>query len=162
MGIFKRKDPNGHFVAYRDFRRDPEAHPLKTRPAKLKSTPADSQKIAARWQLEKDEVISPLPVYASTFEGWDDPLRSQYPLQLFGFHYKARTHSSYGNVDVLQAACRQEVWINPLDAEKRGIKNGDMVRVFNQRGEVRLPAKVTPRIMPGVSAMGRAPGTTPI
>jgi Tat-targeted selenate reductase subunit YnfE len=23
------------------------------------------------------------------------------------------------------------VWINPLDAEKRGIKNGDMVRVFN-------------------------------
>ncbi|MBK4329083.1 hypothetical protein JJQ39_27265, partial [Enterobacter hormaechei] len=80
---------------------------------------------------------------------WDDPLRSQYPLQLFGFHYKARTHSSYGNVDVLQAACRQEVWINPLDAEKRGIKNGDMVRVFNQRGEVRLPAKVTPRIMPG-------------
>ncbi|WP_461005382.1 molybdopterin dinucleotide binding domain-containing protein, partial [Trueperella pyogenes] len=42
----------------------------------------------------------------------------------------ARTHSSYGNVDVLQAACRQEVWINPLDAEKRGIKNGDMVRVF--------------------------------
>ncbi|HCB9288276.1 DMSO/selenate family reductase complex A subunit [Klebsiella pneumoniae] len=68
---------------------------------------------------------------------------------------KARTHSSYGNVDVLQAACRQEVWINPLDAEKRGIKNGDMVRVFNQRGEVRLPAKVTPRIMPGVSAMGQ-------
>lgn len=96
-----------------------------------------------------------LPVYASTFEGWDDPLRSQYPLQLFGFHYKARTHSSYGNVDVLQAACRQEVWINPLDAEKRGINNGDMVRVFNQRGEVRLPAKVTPRIMPGVSAMGQ-------
>lgn len=96
-----------------------------------------------------------LPAYASTFEGWDDPLRSQYPLQLFGFHYKARTHSSYGNVDVLQAACRQEVWINPLDAEKRGIKNGDMVRVFNQRGEVRLPAKVTPRIMPGVSAMGQ-------
>lgn len=55
-----------------------------------------------------------------------------------------------------------EVWINPLDAEKRGIKNGDMVRVFNQRGEVRLPAKVTPRIMPGVSAMGGAHGTTPI
>ncbi|MBD1025033.1 hypothetical protein HA403_11420 [Klebsiella pneumoniae] len=35
------------------------------------------------------------------------------------------------------------------------LKNGDMVRVFNQRGEVRLPAKVTPRIMPGVSAMGQ-------
>ncbi|HIE9691978.1 TPA: DMSO/selenate family reductase complex A subunit [Klebsiella pneumoniae] len=106
-------------------------------------------------EILQDESKCETPVYASTFEGWDDPLRSQYPLQLFGFHYKARTHSSYGNVDVLQAACRQEVWINPLDAEKRGIKNGDMVRVFNQRGEVRLPAKVTPRIMPGVSAMGQ-------
>lgn len=111
--------------------------------------------IAAKWQLEKDETISPLPVYASTFEGWDDPLREKFPLQMFGFHYKARTHSSYGNVDVLQAACRQEVWLNPLDAEKRGIKNGDMVRVFNARGELRIPAKVTPRIMPGVSAMGQ-------
>ncbi|HCD8361592.1 TPA: molybdopterin-dependent oxidoreductase [Klebsiella quasipneumoniae] len=155
MGIYKRKDPNGHFVAYRDFRRDPEAHPLKTPSGKIEIYSSRLAEIAARWQLEKDEVISPLPVYASTFEGWDDPLRSQYPLQLFGFHYKARTHSSYGNVDVLQAACRQEVWINPLDAEKRGIKNGDLVRVFNQRGEVRLPAKVTPRIMPGVSAMGQ-------
>ncbi|CXC32357.1 dimethyl sulfoxide reductase%2C subunit A1 [Salmonella enterica subsp. enterica serovar Typhi] len=47
------------------------------------------------------------------------------------------------------------MWINPLDAQKRGIANGDKVRVFNDRGEVRLPAKVTPRILPGVSAMGQ-------
>ncbi len=106
MGIYKRKDPNGHFVAYRDFRRDPEAHPLNTPSGKIEIYSSRLAEIAARWQLEKDDVISPLPVYASTFEGWDDPLRSQYPLQLFGFHYKARTHSSYGNVDVLQAACR--------------------------------------------------------
>lgn len=36
-------------------------------------------------------------------------LRKTYPLQLTGFHYKARTHSSYGNIDVLQQACPQEV-----------------------------------------------------
>ncbi len=55
MGIYKRKDPNGHFVAYRDFRRDPEAHPLKPRPAKLKSTPADSQRLppAGSWRKTK-------------------------------------------------------------------------------------------------------------
>ncbi|HFI5669228.1 TPA: DmsA/YnfE/YnfF family dimethyl sulfoxide reductase [Klebsiella michiganensis] len=135
--------------------KDPVANPLKTPSGKIEIYSSRLADIAANWQLEKDETISPLPVYASTFEGWDDPLREKFPLQMFGFHYKARTHSSYGNVDVLQAACRQEVWLNPLDAEKRGIKNGDMVRVFNARGELRIPAKVTPRIMPGVSAMGQ-------
>jgi len=155
MGIYKRKDPNGHFVAYKKFRDDPEANPLKTPSGKIEIYSSRLAEIAASWELEKDETISPLPVYASTFEGWDDPQRSTFPLQLFGFHYKARTHSTYGNVDVLQSACRQEVWLNPIDAQKRGIANGDMVRVFNARGEVRIPAKVTPRIMPGVSAMGQ-------
>ncbi|MDQ9127856.1 selenate/tellurate reductase subunit YnfE [Serratia fonticola] len=155
MGIYKRKDPNGHFVAYKKFRDDPVANPLKTPSGKIEIYSAKLAEIASSWELEKDETISPLPVYASTFEGWDDPLRNTYPLQMFGFHYKARTHSSYGNIDVLQAACPQEVWINPLDASQRGIASGEMVRVFNGRGEVRVAAKVTPRIMPGVVAMGQ-------
>lgn len=155
MGIYKRKDPNGHFVAYKKFRDDPDANPLKTPSGKIEIYSARLAEIASTWQLEQDETISPLPVYASTFEGWDDPLRKTYPLQMFGFHYKARTHSSYGNIDVLQAACPQEVWINPLDAQQRGIASGDNVRVFNARGEVRIAAKVTPRIMPGVVAMGQ-------
>lgn len=155
MGIYKRKDPNGHFVAYKQFCDDPQANPLKTPSGKIEIYSSQLAKIASSWELEKDETISPLPVYASTFDGWDAPERSKFPLQLFGFHFKARTHSSYGNIDILQAACRQEVWLNPVDADQRGIKNGDLVRVFNARGEVRIPVKVTPRIMPGVSAMGQ-------
>lgn len=89
------------------------------------------------------------------FDGWDDPLRKTYPLQLTGFHYKARTHSSYGNIDVLQQACPQEVWINPIDAQARGIRHGDTVRVFNNNGEMLIAAKVTPRILPGVTAIGQ-------
>lgn len=38
MGIYKRKDPNGHFVAYRDFRKDPLVNPLKTPSVKSKFT----------------------------------------------------------------------------------------------------------------------------
>ncbi|VGH00897.1 anaerobic dimethyl sulfoxide reductase subunit A [Klebsiella quasipneumoniae] len=55
MGIYKRKDPDGHFVAYRDFRRDPEAHRSKPRPAKLRSTPAGSPKLppAGSWRRTK-------------------------------------------------------------------------------------------------------------
>jgi len=155
MGIYKRKDPAGHFVAYKKFREDPQANPLKTPSGKIEIYSSKLADIAANWELEKDETISPLPVYASTFEGWDSPQRREFPLQLFGFHYKSRTHSTYGNIDVLQAAARQEVWINPLDAQRRGITNGDKVSVFNGRGEVRIEAKVTPRIMPGVAAMGQ-------
>ncbi|XBS70265.1 DmsA/YnfE/YnfF family dimethyl sulfoxide reductase [Acerihabitans sp. KWT182] len=155
QGIYKRRDPDGHFVAYRDFRRDPQGHPLKTPSGKIEIYSAALAAIAAGWELKPDEVISPLPVYASTFEGWNDPLRSRFPLQLAGFHYKARTHSTYGNIDVLQAACPQEVWINPLDAQSRNISNGDQVRVFNDRGEIRIFAKVTPRILPGVTAIGQ-------
>ena len=99
-------------------------------------------------------MIHPLPVYVPTFEGWDSPLREKYPLQLTGFHFKARTHSTYGNVELLKAAARQEVWMNPVDAKPRGIKNGDMVRIFNDRGETQINVKVTPRIMPGVVALG--------
>lgn len=83
MGIYKRKDPNGHFVAYRDFRKDPVANPLKTPSGKIEIYSSRLADIAAKWQLEKDETISPLPVYASTFEGWDDPLREKFPLQMF-------------------------------------------------------------------------------
>ncbi|GJL35278.1 dimethyl sulfoxide reductase subunit A [Enterobacter hormaechei] len=155
MGIYKRKDPAGHYVAYKKFRDDPQANPLKTPSGKIEIYSSSLANIANTWEIPEGEVISPLPVYASTPEGWDDPARSKYPLQLFGFHYKSRTHSSYGNIDILEAACRQEVWINPIDAQKRGIVSGDSVRVFNGRGEVRIAAKVTPRIMPGVSAMGQ-------
>ena len=40
--------------------------------------------------------------------------------------------------------------MNSVDAEARGIKDGDLVRVFNDRGISVLPAWVTERIMPGV------------
>lgn len=147
-------------MAYKAFRADPEANPLTTPSGKIEIYSAQLAEIAATWELEKGDVIDPLPVYSPGFENYDDPQSKDYPLQLTGFHYKARTHSTYGNVDVLKAACRQEIWINPLDAQKRGIKNGDRVRIYNGRGEVHIEAKVTPRILPGVVALGRGPGTT--
>ncbi len=66
-------------------------------------------------------MIDPLPMYTPGFESYQDPLNKQYPLQLTGFHYKSRVHSTYGNVDVLKAACRQEMWINPLLMPKNAV-----------------------------------------
>ena len=154
QGIFKKVDPNGCFVAYEDFRRDPEKHPLQTPSGKIEIYSSHLAEIAKTWQLAEGDVIDPLPIHVQSFEHYGDPLMEKYPLQLSGFHYKARTHSTYGNVDVLQAANPQEMWINPLDAASRQIKDGDKVRIFNDRGEVRVDAKVTPRIMPGVVGLG--------
>ena len=44
----------------------------------------------------------------------------------------------------------EPVWIHPSDAAKRGIENGDVVTMFNERGKVLCGAYVTERIMPGV------------
>ena len=44
----------------------------------------------------------------------------------------------------------EPVWINPTDAAARGIKDGDVVKIFNERGIVLVGARVWERIMPGV------------
>ena len=53
------------------------------------------------------------------------------------------------------------LWIHPADAAARGIQNGDLVEVFNDRGRVRIPAKVTRRIVQGVTAMSQGGWYTP-
>lgn len=155
MGVYRRKDPDGHHVALKEFRDDPEANPLKTPSGKIEIYSEQLAEIADTWELPEGDIIDPLPVYAPGTEGWDDPLRETYPLQMPGYHYKARAHSSYGCIDVLKQANPQELWINTLDADERGIKDGDTVQVFNDRGTVEIVAKVTPRIMPGVVSMGQ-------
>lgn len=154
QGIFKKRDPQGHHVAYKAFREDPQANPLTTPSGKIEIYSQALADIAATWELSFFNDTATTEIYTPGFESYQDPLNKQYPLQLTGFHYKSRVHSTYGNVDVLKAACRQEMWINPLDAQKRGIHNGDKVRIFNDRGEVHIEAKVTPRMMPGVVALG--------
>ncbi|MBI5649542.1 MAG: molybdopterin-dependent oxidoreductase [Chloroflexi bacterium] len=149
-GIFKMKNPAGSVIALKAFRDDPVANKLTTPSGKIEIFSEALYKISKTWQLPQGDVITALPEYAPTWEGSTDALKSKYPLQLIGHHYKQRTHSTYGNVEWMQEAAPQEVWINTLDANKYGIKNGDKVRVFNDRGQVILPAKVTARIMPGV------------
>ena len=147
-------DPAG-LVAMTGFRKDPEKNKLGTPSGKIEIYSQQLADIAADWELGKDDVITPVPQYVQSWESAKDPLAKDYPLQLIGFHTKARVHSSYANVDWLNEAVPDEVWINPLDAEKRGIKAGSQVEVFNGRGRILIHAKVTPRIMPGVIAIGQ-------
>jgi len=155
MGVYKREDPDGHQVAFKSFRDDPVKNPLKTPSGLIEIYSEKLEQTVADWEIADGDLISPLPVYCPEVEGYADPLAKKYPLQMFGYHYKARAHSSYGCIDVLQQANPQEMWMNPVDAKARNISDGDSVRVYNDRGALMIPVKVTNRILPGVVAMGQ-------
>jgi anaerobic dimethyl sulfoxide reductase subunit A len=72
-----------------------------------------------------------------------------------------RVHSTLDNVDWLREAFPQRAFINPLDAESRNLKNGERVKVYNDRGTVVIPCRITNRIMPGVIAIPQGAWWTP-
>ena len=98
----------------------------------------------------KNSEIPPVPKYIEPWEGPTDPLREKYPLQLISSHFARRAHSQCELVPWLRELMPQAIQINTSDAQARGIIDGDMVRVFNDRGEILVVTKVTERIMPGV------------
>lgn len=159
MGVFRKKLDS--VIPLKEFRDDPVAHPLGTPSGKIEIWSSNLDKMSRDWNFDDDQWIDPLPIYRATRELPGDPLQDKYPIQVIGHHYKQRTHSSYGNSPWLKEAHPQRVWINALDAAQRGIKEGDMTRVHNDYGELRLPAYVTNRIMPGVSSVPQGAWYTP-
>jgi anaerobic dimethyl sulfoxide reductase subunit A len=131
------------FVCFEKQIKDPVNHPFPTSSGKIEIY---SQQIADLG----NPMLPPIPKYIETWESRSDPLAQKYPLQLITTHARRRAHSQFDNIPLLRELDPQVVLISPGDAGVRGIKNGDMVRVFNDRGEMIIPAKVTERIMPGV------------
>ncbi|MFO8076874.1 MAG: DMSO/selenate family reductase complex A subunit [Egibacteraceae bacterium] len=132
------------FVAFKDFRDDPEGNPLETPSGKIEIFSK------AIWDLDR-EGLPAVAQYVPEWEGgpWD-PLYEKYPLSCMGTHYQRRSHSTYDESPWLDEAMPQRLYMNPVDAEPRGIEDGDLVRIFNDRGEVRIEVRVTPRLVPGL------------
>jgi biotin/methionine sulfoxide reductase len=66
---------------------------------------------------------------------------------------RTRLHSQYDNGGASQASKikgREPLWLHPADAQKRGVKDGDVVRLFNERGACLAGAIVTEQMRPGV------------
>jgi len=98
--------------------------------------------------------LQPMPVYKPAIRGMEDPLTKDYPLHLLTPHSRYRVHYLFWTHPYLKGDLYQHrVWINLADAVRRGIRDGDLVRVFNDRGEVQIQAYVTSRIMPGVTVI---------
>jgi anaerobic dimethyl sulfoxide reductase subunit A len=141
-GVLKIELPEP-VVSFREQIEDPAQNPF----------PSLSGKIEIYCELlaeMEDPTIPPIPKYITHWENHDDPLAEQFPLQLLTTHDKTRAHSTWHNVPWMQEVEPHAVWLNPADAKPRNIENGELVDVYNDRGRIRIPARVTERIMPGV------------
>ena len=83
----------------------------------------------------------------------NNPLAKKYPLNFLSTHTRYRTHSQYCDLAWMNEVTSDGegfLEINPADAKARGIADGDVVRVFNDRGEMKVKARLTEAIKPGV------------
>jgi len=130
-------------VAFREQIEDIQKNPFATPSGKIEIY---SQRVADVNQ----PLCPPIPKHLGTPEDRNDPLAEKYPLQLLSPHPKNRVHSELYLVPWLREVEPHRAWINSVDAEDRGIKDGDEIYVFNDRGKVAITAWVTERIIPGV------------
>ncbi|HHT9119798.1 MAG TPA: molybdopterin-containing oxidoreductase family protein [Candidatus Hypogeohydataceae bacterium YC41] len=99
------------------------------------------------------EGLDPLPAYIPLEEGEEATpgLYERYPLYFLTPSGHSLLNSNFVNDPWHQNSDgRPTVIINPEEAESRGIKDGDLVRVFNNRGSCILWASVEDKVRPGV------------
>ncbi len=88
-----------------------------------------------------------------TFMPSTEPASARHPLTLIANQPATRLHSQldFGNhSQASKVEGREVVRLNPGDAVARGIEDGDVVRLFNDRGGCLAAAKLSDRVMPGV------------
>ena len=153
-GIYKYEE-KGYPIPFEQEVNDPKHHPFPTPSGKIELF---STKL---WKAPMKDFMPPIPRYVDPPEGPKDPLSKRFPLQLSGWHTKCRTHTVHDNNPGLRKLDPQCLWIHPDDASNRNIKDGDMVLVYNDRGKVKIPAKITDRIAKGVTALAQGTWYTP-
>ena len=93
--------------------------------------------------------VNPLPTYEELIEG-EERHKKEFPLQLLSPNTRNRIHSQFGNLDIIrQFAPTPTLEMSSSDALERGIADGEMVRVFNARGEMKVSVKLNFSIRKG-------------
>jgi molybdopterin guanine dinucleotide-containing S/N-oxide reductase-like protein len=142
------------------FYQDPEKNPLSTPSGKIEFY---SERLAAEFPGDRER--PPVPHWISQGESHQETLSCQraetYPLLVVSNHPRWRTHSQHDDMTWLREihTCKikgpdgylyEPVWLNPADARSRNIKDGDIIKIFNDRGALLAGVWLTERIRPGV------------
>lgn len=145
-GYLKLDFTDENVVALEDFRDDPDTAPLRTPSGKIEIF---SETIAS---FGYDDCPGH-PVWLEPVEWLGAEKATTYPLQLIANNPKTRLHSqldvgAHSQASKIQG--REPIRIHPLDAADRGIADGDVVRVFNDRGSCLAGVLISDDVRRGV------------
>lgn len=148
------KDGYVHFgegkpwTRHADFREDPEINPLGTPSGLIEIF---SRKIA---QFGYDDCPGHPTWMEKTERSHGGPGSNKFPVWMQSCHPDKRLHSQmcesqeYRETYTVQG--REPVYLSPEDAKSRGIKDGDIVRVFNDRGQLLAGAVISDSFPKGI------------
>jgi trimethylamine-N-oxide reductase (cytochrome c) len=147
-------------AGFYEFYKDPQKHPLSTPTGKLEFEATGLLK-----HFPDDLERPPVPKWIAKGISHEETIGTErskkYPLLVCSNHPRWGVHSQHQDMIWLREieTCKvkgpdgyqyQPGWLHPSEAEKRGIKNGDVISIYNDRGTVLAGAYITERIMPGV------------
>ncbi len=151
---------------------DPKGNPLTTPTGLLEYSSTDIKKY-----MPDDPERPPVPHWIEKSESHDERLSSErakkYPLLCMSNHGHWRMHAQCDDitanreVETMKIRAKdgyqyEPVWLNPAEAAKRGIRHGDIVKVYNERGIVLCGAYVTERLMERVCYVDHGSRLDPI
>ena len=144
-GWFKVKPPIEHTIMLKDFRNDPINNPLNTPSGKIEIF----SNTVASFNYED---CPGHPTWLEPCE-WLGMKNKKFPLHLISNQPKDKLHSqmdhgSYSKSFKIQD--REPIEMNLKDAENRGIKQGDIVKLFNDRGSCLAGVNINNKVREGV------------
>ena len=144
-GTFERPGPTEQEDLLAGFRNDPSAKPLRTPSGRIQIF---SERVAS---FGYDDCPGH-PAWLEPYERLGTEAARRYPLHLVSNQPRTRLHSQLDCGSVSRASKikdREPVTMNPADAAARGVAEGDVVRIFNDRGACLAGVRISEDVRPG-------------
>ncbi|MCC2096921.1 MAG: hypothetical protein KDJ29_08510 [Hyphomicrobiales bacterium] len=149
-GVYKFRLSEPH-VAFRD--QIERGVPFQTPSGRIEIFSTQLAQITDWKRTQYGYEIPYIPKWIEPWEYLGSEKTKEFPFHLISPHPRWRTHSIFNNIGWLRETYTQETTMNASDAARLGIRTGDTVEVWNERGRVVTPVYVTERCMPGVAVL---------
>ena len=149
--------PEKPYVLFERFRQDPAANPLYTKSGRIELY----SEVVAGYRYDD---CPGYPAWLPPAEWLGAPAAKQWPLHLLTNQPRTRLHSQLDPASLSRAgkvSGHEPIAIHPLDAAERGIGNGDVLRVFNDRGACLAGAVLDEGLSRGVVIMATGAWSDP-